>query len=149
MSGIAKIKKWGDLHHPKILDIIRILLGLFLVTRGIIFFNNSAYLRELLIENNVIRQSPKITMVFIYYVTYIHLVGGFFIFIGFFTRMAALFELPIFAGSLFFVHVLSSYVNAEFWLYILVLAQLLLFVVIGSGPISFDHILAKIKTEDE
>ena len=149
MNIINKVKNWGDRHHPKILDVIRILLGIFLVSRGIVFFNNSAYLKDIIIENSIIRQSPKIIMVLIYYVTYIHLLAGFLICIGFFTRIAALLELPIFFGSIFFVHVLSSYVNSELWLAILVFALLFLFVVIGSGPLSLDHVLSGIDMDEE
>ena len=60
MSIIHKIKNWGDRHHPKILDIIRMMFGIFLLSRGFYFFNHAGYLRELLIASNTIRESPKI-----------------------------------------------------------------------------------------
>ena len=98
-----KISHWGDRHHPKILDIIRMLLGLFLIGKGYIFLNNSGYLRYLIIENRAIQQSPEIISALIDYVTYIHLVGGFLIFLGLFTRLWALLNLPIVFGAVFFV----------------------------------------------
>jgi uncharacterized membrane protein YphA (DoxX/SURF4 family) len=142
MSFLKRIGTWGDTHHPKILDIIRILLGVLLFFKGVIFFNNAPYLRYLIIENNLIRQSPDLITALIGYVTYVHLVGGVLIFLGLFTRLAALLQIPIVFGAVFFINILTSYVNSELWLSILVLALLSLFVIIGSGPFSLDRILS-------
>jgi uncharacterized membrane protein YphA (DoxX/SURF4 family) len=149
MNITHKIKNWGDLHHPKILGVIRMLLGLFLVLKGFSFLNNTAYLRYLIIENKAIRQSPEIISALIYYVTYIHLVGGALIFLGLFTRLSAFLQLPIVFGAVFFVNILSPYVNAELWLSILVLALLFLFIIIGSGPLSLDHFLSNITMDTD
>ena len=145
MNITQKISQWGDLHHPKILDTIRMLLGIFLLVKGVSFLNNAPYLRYLIIENKAIRQSPEIIRALIDYVTYIHLVGGFLIFLGLFTRLWALLQLPVVFGAVFFVNILSPYVNAELWLSVLVLALLFLFVIIGSGPLSLDHFLSRFK----
>jgi len=146
MNIIYKTRNWGDKHHPKILDILRILLGLSLLVKGIGFFNNAAYLRYLIIENQAIKQSPGIITAIIFYVTYIHLVGGTMILLGLFTRVAAILQLPVVFAAVFFVNILASYVNAELWLSILTLALLVLFTIIGSGPLSIDDVLAKMKT---
>ena len=149
MNIINKIRNWGDLHHPKILDIIRMLLGFFLIVKGYVFLNNAAYLRDLIIENSAISQSPEIIKAIIAYVTYMHLLGGLLIFLGLFTRLWALLQLPIVFGAVFFVNILSPFVNAELWLSILVLALLFLFVVIGSGPLSLDRLLSSIKMDED
>ena len=60
MNLTSRLSNWGDRHHPKILDIIRMLLGIFLVVKGMIFFNNSGYLRYLIIDKGAIKQSPEI-----------------------------------------------------------------------------------------
>lgn len=145
MNIIYKTRNWGNTHHPKIIDIIRMLLGLSLVVKGWVFLNNAAYLRYLLIENKAIRQSPEIITALVYYTTYVHLVGGILIFLGLFTRVAALLQLPIVFAAVFFVNILSSYVNTELWFSILVLGLLVLFVVIGSGPLSLDRLLSDSK----
>jgi putative oxidoreductase len=145
MSFLYKIKTWGDTHHPKILDIIRILLGLMLFLKGLAFFNNAPYLRYLIIENKIIRQSPELISALINYVTYVHLVGGIMVFLGLFTRLAALLQIPIVFGAVFFVNILTYYINSELWLSVLVLALLSLFVIIGSGPLSLDRALLKSK----
>ena len=136
------------MHHPKMLDIIRMLLGILLIVKGANFFNNAGYLQYLIIENQAIRQSPEIISAILIYVTYVHLVGGILIFLGLFTRLASLIQLPIIFGAVFFVNILSNYVNSELWLSILVLALLMLFVIIGSGPLSIDHFLHRIKNSD-
>lgn len=147
MGFIHKFERWGDTHHPKMLDIIRMLLGVFLVSKGYTFLNHLPFLRDLIIENKAISQSPELVTFILYYVTYVHLVGGTLIFFGLSTRLAALFQLPIVFGAVFFVNILSSFVNVELWLSILILALLLLFVVIGSGPLSLDENLPGINSK--
>jgi len=109
--------------------------------KGYIFLGNEGYLRWLIIENGIIKQSPGLISTLIDYVTYMHLLGGTLIFLGLWTRTAALLQLPIVFGAVFFVNILSPFVNSELWLSILVLSLLLLFVVIGSGPLSLDKFL--------
>jgi uncharacterized membrane protein YphA (DoxX/SURF4 family) len=121
-------------------------LGFFLLYRGIVFFNNSGYLRYLIIETKAINQSPEMITAIIYYVTYVHIVGGGLIFLGLFTRLSALLQLPIVFAAVFFVNITSPYIDSELWLSILVLALLLLFLLIGSGPFSLDRLLSKVKT---
>jgi putative oxidoreductase len=145
MNITRKIESWGDLHHPKILDVIRMLLGLFLVVKGFVFLNNTGYLRYLIIENEAIKQPPAVISVIVFYVTYMHLLGGGLIFLGLYTRLWALLQLPIVFGAVFFVNILSPFVNSELWLSVLVLALLCLFVIIGSGPLSLDGLLSKTK----
>jgi putative oxidoreductase len=149
MKIIEKLRKWGDRHHPKILDIIRMSLGIFLFDKGFIFLNNSAYLRDLIIQNHAIRQSPDMIVAIIDYVTYMHLVGGVLIFLGIYTRLWVLFQLPIILGAVFFVNILSPFVDAELWLSILVLMLLFLFLIMGSGPISLDHLLSNMKMDED
>lgn len=143
MNITNRIRNWGDLHHPKILDVVRMALGLFLFGKGVIFLNNAAYLRYLIIENGAIRQSPGIITALIYYVTYMHVLGGGLVFLGLYTRLWALLQFPIVFGAVFFVNITSPYVNSELWLSVLVLTLLFLFIIIGSGPLSLDRLLLK------
>ncbi len=149
MNIAKEVKNWGDLHHPKVLDVIRMVLGLFLVVKGVIFLNNAAYLRYLIIETRAIRQSPEIITVLIYYVTYMHVLGGALIFLGLYTRLWAFLQFPIVFGAVFFVNITSPYVNSELWLSILVLVLLFLFIILGSGPLSLDRLLSTTKQTEE
>jgi putative oxidoreductase len=145
MNSLLRFRNWGDAHHPKALDIIRMLLGLNLVVKGVQFFNNAPYLRYLIIENHIIRLSPGLITALINYITYVHLVGGIMIILGLFTRLAALLQIPVVFAAVFFINILKPYMDAELWLGITMLVLLALFVVIGSGPWSIDRALSKSK----
>jgi uncharacterized membrane protein YphA (DoxX/SURF4 family) len=144
MNILKKTKTWGDTHHPKILDLIRILLGTLLCIRAYVYFNNAGYIRELIVTNQIIRQSPEVVLSLIYYSTYIQVVCGSLILIGLQTRLAALVIFPLIFGAVFFINILNPYFNAELWLSVLVMVLLALFVVIGSGPWSLDRLLSKL-----
>src|ERR1700744_4287439 len=147
MSVFHRISFWGDAHHPKVLDIIRILLGLLLVVKGVSFLTNSAYLRDIIIENEAVNQPQSLITAIIYYVTYVHLVGGALICLGLFTRLACIFQIPVLLGAVFFVNIMHSLVNSELWLSILALGLVVLFTVMGSGPISLDAYLPGVSDE--
>jgi uncharacterized membrane protein YphA (DoxX/SURF4 family) len=141
MNIFKKMKTWGDSHHPKFVDLVRILLGALLCIRAYIYLNNAGYIRELIVTSQIIRQSPEVVLALIYYSTYIQMVCGFLILIGLFTRLAALVIFPLIFGAVFFINILNPYFNAELWLSVLVMTLLALFVVIGSGPWSLDRLL--------
>jgi putative oxidoreductase len=149
MNVIHKIEYWGDAHHPKILDILRILLGLLLMLKGYAFLNNAAYLRDLIIQNQSFIQSPDVVTGILYYTTYVHLVGGAMILLGLYTRLASIFQLPIMAGAILAINDARSYVNSELWLSIIVLALLVIFIIIGSGPISMTNFLSEFNNEND
>jgi uncharacterized membrane protein YphA (DoxX/SURF4 family) len=149
MNLIRKTTKWGDAHHPRILDVIRMLLGILLCVRSYVYFNNAGYIRELIISNKLIRQSPDVILALIYYSTYIQMVCGFLIFAGLKTRVAACIIVPLIFGAVFFVNILNPFFNAELWLSILVLALLVLFIFIGSGPLSLDRLINIMKADEK
>jgi putative oxidoreductase len=125
------------------------MFGIFLFAKGFYFFNHAAYLRELLIANNAIRESPQIMDMIINYVTYMHIVGGGLIFLGLFTRLGVLLQVPTVVGALRFINFLSPYVDNELWLTILVLSLLFLFFIFGSGPLSLDNLFSRMKIEND
>lgn len=141
MKLITKFENWGDRHHPKLLDLIRIVLGAFLLFKGTLFYHNMPFLRDLVIDAKVVNASPELIMAVIYYVTYVHLAGGLLICLGLITRLVCLLQIPIILGAVFLVNIPYSDVTSELWLSVLTLVLLLLFIVIGSGPISLDNFL--------
>lgn len=145
MNLFYNLEEWGDRHHPKILDLIRMLLGIFLVLKGWVFLTKYPFLRDIILDTGVISKSPEMVKFLIIYVTYVHLVGGVLIFLGLATRIAAILQLPIVFGAVFFVNILASFFNSELWLSILVMALLVLYVIIGSGPFSIDHFIGGFK----
>ena len=122
-------------------ELLRIYLGIGLFIRGVVFISNSGAFMELVGGT----QSTWLTsIVLIHYVALSHLVGGVMIAIGLFTRAAALVQIPVLAGAVFFIHVqgglIGSAQSLEFSA--LVLFLLVLLFLWGSGRLSVDrHIL--------
>jgi putative oxidoreductase len=142
MNLVHKIENWGDTHHPKILDLVRIALGIFLLLKGIAFMQNTAYLRHLIEDQDVIDLSPEVLMVLVYYVTFAHMVGGILIALGIYTRLAAIIQIPIVLGAVFLTSIFQEPINTLAWPSITALILLVIFTIFGSGPISLDRYLA-------
>jgi len=143
MNYAKKIATWGDNHHPWVLDVVRIILGLFLMNKGIVFLEDSGYLRDLILEKEAINQPPALISAIVFYVSYIHVLGGGLMALGLFTRLWAILQLPVVFGAVFLVNIIRPFVFAELWLSIIVLSLLTLFIIIGSGPISLDRLLKR------
>jgi putative oxidoreductase len=136
MNLLQKFEYWGDRHHPKWLDIIRIALGIFLLYKGVDFLRNTSELVSLMSL-----RSPFGSFLIIllgHYVTFAHILGGFFLIIGMFTRAACLIQIPILIGAIIFVNssqdVLRPY--SELFLSVLILLLLIYFLIVGNGPLS-------------
>ncbi|MGK6350496.1 DoxX family protein [Parapedobacter sp. DT-150] len=137
MNVIERIEHWGDAHHPRWLDILRIAVGIVIFLKGVTFITNTESLRGLIEETHI----QIYTWGAVHYVAFSHLVGGILIAIGLLTRVAIGFQLPILFGAVFFVNITRglSFLNSELWISIVVLILLLVFFVIGSGPYSLDQ----------
>jgi putative oxidoreductase len=145
MTVIQKIEHWGDVHHAKWLDVIRIVLGLLIFSKGIAIVSNTGYSQDLLLQNNVFGFSGLMASLAIHIVGFVHLVGGLLITIGLVTRFAAVIQIPILICAVFFVNLTHGFsmLNNELWLSLIVLLLLVLFWVIGSGPFSVDQAMKK------
>ena len=136
MNLLQKFEYWGDRHHPKWLDIIRIALGVFLLYKGIDFLRNTSDLVSLMSL-----RSPFGSFLIIllgHYVTFAHILGGFFLTIGMFTRAACLIQVPILIGAIIFVNSSSDVLRpySELFLSILILLLVIYFLIVGNGPLS-------------
>jgi putative oxidoreductase len=143
MNMVHKIEHWGDTHHPKFLDFVRIALGIFLLLKGIAFMENTAYLKELIDSQNVVDLSPVVLMILVYYVTFAHMVGGILIAVGILTRLGCIIQIPIVLGAVFLTGIFQEPINSMAWPSITALILLLLFTILGSGPISLDKYLSE------
>ncbi|MVT08068.1 DoxX family protein [Chitinophaga tropicalis] len=142
MNLLQRIDRWGEAHHPRWIDAVRVLLGVFLFYKGVVFIQNIDVLKT------VINQSPFLTVLsfwLAHYIVFAHLAGGILIVLGLLTRVAILAQLPILLGALIFVHTPTGLfdVHSETGLSILVLLLLIFFLVEGSGPISFDNYMRR------
>ena len=143
MNLVHKIENWGDTHHPKALDVVRIALGVFLLLKGIAFMENTAYLKSLIDNQDVIDLTPGVLMALVYYVTFAHMVGGVLIAVGILTRLGCIIQIPIVLGAVFLTGIFQEPINAMAWPSIVALILLVVFMILGSGPISLDKYLSE------
>ncbi len=138
MNLLKKFESWGNRHHPKWLDIIRIALGLFLCYKGVDFARNASELISLM--NNTSPFKGFLIVMLAQVITFAHIIGGIFLTIGMFTRAACLLQIPILLGAIIFVNIHATEATfspySELFLSILVLLLLIYFLIIGNGPVS-------------
>ena len=149
MNLVQKVEHWGDLHHAKWLDVIRVILGLIILSKGIEFASQVGSQQGLLFPSNSFGFSALASMVIIHIVALAHLVGGLLIAVGLLTRLAVVIQMPILLGAIFFVNLSKNFAffNSELWLSIIVFMLLVLFWIVGSGPYSVDNMI-KAKQEE-
>ena len=138
MNYLQRLEYWGEAHHPKYLDIIRIAFGIFVLIKGIEFANNTARLTETMANSMSI--NPVLFSLMIQYIIFGHIIGGFLVVVGLFTRLACILQIPVLLGALIFVDWDVMQHFSEFFLALLTLILLCYFTIIGSGPWSLDRI---------
>lgn len=111
-------------------SLIRIFLGVALFIRGIVLVSNPGAIYTL--------DSQHQMHMFYSYITIIHLLGGFCMAIGFFTRIGALLQIPILFSAVFIIHAKDGLMmgGQSMELAALVLFLLVIYLFFGSGPLS-------------
>ena len=147
MNYLQRLQSWGDSHHPKWLDILRIALGIFLCFKGIQFFNNMGTMMNLMTSKTSF--SSFMIVMFSHYIVFAHLLGGFLLILGLLTRFACLIQIPILLGAVIFINSSPDMLRpfSELALSILTLLLLIYFLIVGNGPWSFDWFIAHDKRE--
>lgn len=141
MNNIERVEQWGNTHHPKWVDIVRIILGVFLCYKGVDFLRNMGAMNDLL-SNHLSFGSFAIIMIG-HFVVFAHILGGIFIAMGVLTRFACLLQIPILLGALIMVNwsqdMLRPY--SQLILTVVVLLLLIYFLIVGNGrfSVSFDE----------
>jgi len=140
-----KIEVWGEKHHPKWLDILRILLGIVIFVKGYFYVSNTNELITMMSNSKF----PWVSLTLAHYVAFAHLVGGVLIALGLLTRIAILFQIPILVGAIIFINTQKGFFsgNSELLFSIIVLFMLCFFLVEGSGPWSVDESWKNEKTD--
>lgn len=147
MKLFNDIVGWFNNNNDLAYSFIRIFLGAALFVRGIILLSNPAAISELAGLNNLYWWFS--------YITIIHLVCGFLLTIGLLTRIAALLQIPILIGAVFFIHINQGLMSGgqSLELAVLVLLLLILYFIFGSGSLSLDNFFAgrkpKIQNEQD
>ncbi len=94
MTILHQLDKWSTT-HPRLLLLLRAALGIALTTKGISFMSDMMSLKALLAASSFNFLPDWIALM----ITWIHLLCGFLITIGLFTRLSALIQIPILIGA--------------------------------------------------
>ncbi len=148
MNWLDSIEPWAEPKRTKWFDYLRIVLGIFIIYKGVTFTQNITALQEMSETVNVMLAAFLST-----YVTTAHLIGGALLAFGLFTRWMSLIQIPILLGAVFLVNFpkgfLSMAGNIEFGTSIIVLVGLVFFFVMGAGPNSIDELRRRDKQRME
>lgn len=144
MNLLHRLEIWGDRHHPKWLDLVRMALGIFLFIKGIQF---PQQMNDLLSRLPEFSFSTFSLIILGHYILFAHLVGGLLLFLGIFTRLACVIQIPILLGAIIFINSAGGLWEpfSELYISIIVLLLLFLFLITGNGSWS----VARLLTEDE
>ncbi|MEJ5263486.1 MAG: DoxX family protein [Ignavibacterium sp.] len=130
---LSKYFLWFEEHKNLSYSFLRIFIGIALFIRGLLFIIDPAKVSALAGSEQYLWMYS--------YIAIVHLVGGALLAIGLFTRLAALIQIPILFGAVFFVHLkqglLASGQSLE--LSVMVLFVLIIFFLFGAGELSFDN----------
>ena len=137
MDNIKKMVKWGDTHHPKWVDLIRILLGGFLMYKAIAFLIYMGKMTDLM-DGTMDFGLFALTLLG-HYVVFAHLLGGLALILGMFVRAAAIVQIPILLAAVFVVNANTTMAQPymEVVSSVIVLVLLVYFMIVGNGPLSF------------
>jgi len=138
MTILHQLDKWSTT-HPRLLLLLRAALGIALVSKGISFISDMMLLKALL-ESSFGFLPDWIALV----ITWIHLLCGFLITIGLFTRLSALIQIPILVGAVVINLSMRIFTpGSELAFSLLVLVLLVLFLFEGGGELSVDDYIKK------
>lgn len=137
MNSIERLWRWGDAHHPKWLDFVRIALGIFLLWKGIEFANN---MNNLMAMMSNLPFGNLMMVILAHYALFSHMLGGILLTTGLLTRLACILQIPVLVAAVF-TNLFNQFF--ELPLSVLVLLLLIYFLVIGSGRWSLDWYVNK------
>ena len=136
MGTLQQLEKWSTTHHPRWLVFLRVALGICLIIKGISFMNESVSLESMLSDTSLGFTGGWLPII----VTWLHLLGGFFIIIGLFTRLSTLLLIPVLLVAVLFINLPRGIFapGSEFGFSLAVLLLLIVFFIEGGGPLSLD-----------
>ena len=143
MKALDRVQDWGDRHQFKWLAVLRIMLGLVLVWKGVAFMLNLDVLADFLRETGLTDQigTSVLLTLLTYAIIGVHIVGGVCIALGVRTRLYCLINLPVLLGAVFLIdfrdNIFKPY--SEYWLSILVLIGIVCFFIEGNGYWALQH----------
>lgn len=136
MDFLHRAEQWGDNHHPRWVDFVRIALGVFLCYKGIEFLRNMGSLTDLVAKR--VSFGSFFTIMLGHYIVFAHILGGILIAAGVLTRFACLIQIPILLGAvlLFNTPMDSMRPYSALLFSVLILLLLIYFMIVGNGKLS-------------
>ncbi len=134
METVKNLNKWANAHTYFSLDILRIIVGVFLFTKGVSFITNTEYYTQLVEPIKNIGGG----MLFVHYIISAHMVGGIMIVFGLLTRWAIASQLPILLAA-FLINFIGEMNVGNLILSFLLFAICTFFLFYGSGKHSADY----------
>lgn len=143
MNFIHKVEVWGDTHQSKWFSLIRVLLGMIILFKGINFIQNTDAISTMIANSSVSFYAVGMAHI----VALAHLMGGLLIILGLLTRVAVSFQIPILLGAVIFINAQRGFfsMESELGISLLVLGLLFFFLIYGSGSYSVDEFMKKHK----
>ena len=139
MTILHQLDKWSST-HPRLLLLLRAALGIALTSKGISFISDMMSLKTLLAQSRFGFLPDRIALA----ITWIHLLCGFLITIGLFTRASAIIQIPILIGAVIINASMGIFSPGSELIYSsLVLILLVVFAVEGGGELSLDNYFKK------
>jgi len=138
-------KSWSGKNIPHWVVIVRIVLGICLIYKGIDFIQHKDQLETYFAQTKTIK-SLVWTVSFL---PWIHIIGGILILIGFFTRLMCLAQIPIVLGAVVFVNLRDGAESgvkvgySELPFSFLMLVLVIVFFIEGGGYMSLDNYIRK------
>lgn len=139
MNYIQRVELWGDRHHPKWLDVLRMALGVFLILKGIEFGRNASLVISLLQDQ--MHFNTLLVIIIQHFIIFAHIAGGFMIATGLLTRLACLIQIPILLAAIIFSSYSLFQPLSELWLAFIILILLIFFFIEGNGPWSLERFI--------
>jgi uncharacterized membrane protein YphA (DoxX/SURF4 family) len=142
MTRLNQLFSYFEDRPWSVVDLLRIYLGVGLLVRGTLFIGNRSLLTGWLMEAGEMQLWAGLAA---HYVVVAHLAGGILLALGLVTRIAALAQIPILVGAVFFVHLeeglFTTNPDQSLEFSVLVLFLLIIIFLWGAGPLSVDHYL--------
>lgn len=140
MKQLHRLMDWIQANQDMALDLVRMYLGVGLFVRGVLILSDTSAFLEGVTGG---ADAAFVSAAVMHYVAIAHLFAGALLAIGLLTRIAAIVQLPILVGAVFFTHLQEGLLTAgqslEFSA--LVLFLLVVLTVFGAGRLSADYYL--------
>lgn len=142
-SEDSKSLVWQSKGGRIFLLFLRIILGLLLFIKGINFIRNDSILHQVFSEVELIQNLSVLRIV----IPWIHILGGFFILIGVYTRLMILAQLPLVIGAIFVLLSAkqNTFFTVEIFFAITILVLLVFNLKFGDGFYSWKNLIKKEK----